>query len=610
MQCYLRTMELRAAKIFSAALVMSAVALGAGCGKSGQSGGSSAAKGDYPLPKNPALSECETGVRGGRLVITDFAGPKTFNPVTANEGSSENIIRLIFSGLTTIDAPTQKVLPALAESWSVDSDKKTWTLKLRQGVRWSDGEPFTADDVVFTWNDLVYNPDIVNVTVDAFRINGKDFTISKVDEFTVRVVTPEAYAPFLENFGTRQILPKHILAKEVASKRFEAAYGVNWSPNQIVGSGPFRIKQFKPGEYTLLERNPYFWMVDSKGTRLPYLDMVVYSVVPDWNTMSLRMLKGESNVYERVRPDELDRFKQEEASGRFKVVDLGIGTETLFFCFNQNTNINSKTGRPHVDQKKLKWFRNTKFRQAMSYAVDRESISRSIYSGRAKPNYGYVTEANFKWFNPTIRQFPYDPRKAKALLAEIGIQDRNGDGLLEDADGNIIEFVFNTNTGNNIRDRMAVLIQDDLKKLGIKLIYQPIEFNALIDKLQTSFDFDCFLLSMAPSANDPLDPSSSLNVLRSEGFTHQWFPRQKKPSTDWEARIDELMDTNLKTLDVAERKKTFDEVQAILSDQVPFIYTVSPLSYAAYSSKLGNVRPTVLHYYRVTWNIEELYFKK
>jgi len=201
-------------------------------------------------------------------------------------------------------------------------------------------------------------------------------------------------------------------------------------------------------------------------------------------------------------------------------------------------------------------------------------------------------------------------KQAKVLLAEIGIQDRDGDGFLEDTEGNVIEFVFNTNTGNNIRDRMAVLIQDDLKKLGIKLIYQPIEFNALIDKIQRSYDFDCFLLSMAPSANDPLDPSSSLNVFRSDGFTHQWFPRQNKPSTEWEARIDELMDANLKTLDFSERKKAFDEVQEILSDQVPFVYTVSPLSYAAYNSKLGNVRPTVLHYYRVTWNIEELYFKK
>jgi len=581
----------------------------AGCSKGPEKGANSGSV-DQPLPQNPMISECEPGVRGGRIVIGDIAAPKTFNPITANEGSSDNVNRLLFSGLTTIDAPSQKVVPALAESWSVAADQKTWTLKLREGVRWSDGHPFTADDVVFTWNDIIYNPKINNVTVDGFRIHGQNFTISKVDDLTVTVVTPEIYAPFLENFGTRQILPKHALAKTVAEGRFEAAYGINAKPSEVVGTGPFRLKQFSPGNLTLLERNPYFWIVDKKGTRLPYFDNVVYTVVPDLNAMALRFLKGESDVDERIRPDEVDRFKAESASGRFKVVELGPGTETLFFCFNQNTNLNAKTGKPIVDPKKLKWFRNTKFRQAISYAIDRDSIVRSLYGGRAKPNYGYVTEANYKWFNPKIRQYPHDLAKARALLAEIGIQDRDGDGFLEDADGNIIEFVFNTNTGNNVREKTSVLIQDDLKKLGLKLIYQPVDFNALIDKIQTTFDFDCFLLSLAPAANDSAtDPSANVNVMKSDGYTHQWFARQKKPSTAWEARIDELEDAELQTLDFNQRKKYYDEIQEILSEQVPFIYTVSPLTYAAYRADLGNVRPTVLHYYRVTWNIEELYFK-
>jgi len=484
-------------------------------------------------------------------------------------------------------------------------------LKLREGVRWSDGHPFSADDVVFTWNDVIYNPEINNVTVDAFRIDGKDFKISKVDDYTIRVITPEIYAPFLEAFGTRQILPKHVLAKAVAEKRFDSAYGINWNPAEIVGTGPFRIKQFKPGEFTLLERNPHFWIVDRTGARLPYLENIVYQVVPDYNAMALRFLQGESDVHERVRPDEFDRFKEQSANGRFRTVELGVATDTLLFCFNQNTNTNPKTGKPYVDPKKLKWFRNAKFRQAISYAIDRESICRSIYSGRAKSNYGYVTEANKQWFNPNIRKYPYDLQKARALLAEIGIQDRNGDGFIEDADGNVIEFVFNTNTGNNVREKTAVLIQDDLKKLGIRLIFQPIDFNTLIDKVNNSYDYECFLMGMTASANDsPTDPSSSMNVFKSDGFTHQWFPRQKKPSTDWEARIDFLVDANLKTLNFAERKKYSDEVQEILSEQVPMIYTVLPLNFVAYRADLQNVRPTVLHYYRVTWNIEEFYFKK
>lgn len=582
-----------------------------GCGKKPDASTPPSSAQDYPLPDPPFVAKCAPGTHGGRLVIADFGTPKTFNPVTANESSSDDINRLLFSGLVSLDAPTQEIVPALAEAWSVAADQKTWTIKLRKGVRWSDGQPFMADDVVFTWRDVIYNTNINNVTVDAFRMDGKDFSVVKVDEHTVRVVTPEVYAPFLENFGTRQILPRHVLARSVAEGRFESAYGINSKPEEVVGTGPFRLKQFKPGEFTLAERNPYFWMVDRKGQRLPYLDHVVYMVVPDMNAMTLRLLKGESDVHERVQPHEYDRFKAESAQGRIKLAELGIGTERLFFCFNQNTNHSAKTGKPYVDPKKLKWFRNTKFRQAIAYAVDRESIIKSIYSGRASPNHGFVTEGDPKWFNPAIPKYPRDLAKARALLKEIGIEDRNGDGFLEDAEGNAIEFVFITNTGNNVRQRTAVLIQEDMKKLGIKLIFQPIEFNTLIDKLNTTYDFDCFMLSLGPGANDsPTDPSSVMNVLKSDAFTHHWFPRQKQPATAWEARLDWLMDAQLKTLDFAGRKKYYDEVQVILSEQVPMIYTVSPQVYAAYRSDLGNVRGTALHYYRLTWNIEELYFRK
>jgi peptide/nickel transport system substrate-binding protein len=582
-----------------------------GCGRKSETSSSGTGGGaEFPLPEKPAVAECEPGVRGGRLVIATFGAPKTFNPITANESSSDDIIRLLFSGLVGIEAPTQQIKPALAESWDVEADQKTWTFRLRKGLRWSDGQPLTADDVVFTW-EVIYDTNIVNVTVDSLRVDGKNFEVSKLDDHTVRIVTPEVYAPFLHNAAVKAILPRHILAKAVAEKRFEAAYGVNSRPTEVVGSGPFRLKEYKPGQHTLVERNPHFWAVDKSGQRLPYLDHVIYTEVPDFNAMALRILQGESDIHERVRPEEYQRFKEAEAKRGIRLAELGVGIEALFFCFNQNTNFNASTGKPYVAPHKLKWFRNTRFRQAISYAVDRESICRSIYSGRAKPSYGYVTESSGQWFNPGVRQYPHDPAKARALLKEIGIEDRNGDGLLEDAEGNVIEFVFNTNTGNNVREKTAVLIQDDLKKLGVKLIFQPIEFNSLIDKISSSYDFDCFLLSLGPSANDPpSDPVGSMNVLKSDGFTHHWFPRQKTPATEWEARMDFLMNAQLKTLDFAERKKYYDEVQVILSEQLPMIYTVAPQSYAAYNSRLGNVRPTVLNYYRATWNIEELYFKK
>jgi peptide/nickel transport system substrate-binding protein len=255
----------------------------------------------------------------------------------------------------------------------------------------------------------------------------------------------------------------------------------------------------------------------------------------------------------------------------------------------------------------LKWFRDTKFRQACSYAIDRESIIKSIFSGRAIPNYGFVTPGNKKWYDPDTPQYPYDVAKALALLKEIGIEKRNGDDFATDADGNKIEFVLNTNTGNGAREKTALLIQSDLKALGFNVILQPIEFNTLVSKIDDTYDYDCILLGLGGGGTDP---SSSMNVIKSSGYTHQWFPRQKAPSTPWEARLDYLMDAQMKTLDFAERKKDFNEVQQILGEQQPMIFTVTPHYYAAIRSDIGNVRATPLSYYRATWNAEELYFKK
>lgn len=578
----------------------------AGCGKSGQPAAPQTAAG-IPLPEHPLIAPCEPGIPGGRLVIATFIDPKTLNPITADDLGSRDIYRLLFNCLVNFDWPSQQATPGLAESWSVGPDQKTWTFKLRKGLLWSDGQPLTADDVVFTYNDLVYNPDFVNVTSDMVRVEGKNFQVNKVDDYTVQIVTPEIFAPLLEAVYNVYILPRHKLAQAVKDKSFTAAYNAETKPEDIVGSGPFRIKQYKSGEYTLVERNPYFWEVDKQGQRLPYLDTIIYTIMPDTKAITLRFLHGESDVNEIVYPDEFDHYKAESANGRFNLLDFGVGPERYFFWFNQNTNSNPKTGKPYLDAKKLKWFCNQTFRQAISYAVDRKSIVKAIYSGRGEPNYGNETAANPKWQNTNVMRYPYDVDKARAILAEIGIKDHDADGYLKDSDGNTIEFSLNTNSGNDTRGKTALMIQEDLKRLGFKVTFQPIEFNALIDKMNNSFDYDCILLALGGGGADPFN---NLNNLKSSGFDHLWFPREKKPSTDWEARIDFLMDANLKTFDYAERKKYYDEVQAILSEQVPMIYTVSPLAAAAVRSDLGNVRATVQSYYRVTWNAEELYFKK
>jgi len=579
----------------------------AGCNKGGNSGAGTASTAMGPLADPPQVATCEPGVPGGKLVIAEIGDPKTFNPITANETSSTDILLRMFSALATIDVPTQKVLPALAESWTVGADKKTWVFKLRKGLRWSDGHPLTADDVVFTFNDVVYNTNIVNVTRDVAQVDGKDFAVSKVDDLTVRIVTPEIYAPFLEFIAAGiSILPQHKLSGAVASKSFESAYGINSKPGDVVGSGPYRLKVFKPAEYTVLERNPYYYVVDSKQQRLPYIDTLIFTSVPDQNALSLRFLAGECDVEELVRPEEVDRFKAEAAKGRFKLLDLGLATERDYISFNMNPEKNPKTGTPYVDPVKLKWFRNTKFRQAVSFAIDRQALVRSTLAGYGEPNYGYAPKGS-PWFNSNIMQFPYNPGKARELLAEIGIKDRDKDGRLEDEENHPIEFVLISNTGNTRREKGSVLIQHDLEQIGMKVTWQPLEFNNLVSKLDSSFDWECVFLGWG---GGPPDPAFGMNIFRSSGFSHHWYPRQKKPSTDWEARLDELANLQLKTLSFDERKKYFDEIQAILTEQEPMIFLTAMKAYAGVRSNLQNVRGSTLDPNRILWNIEECWLKQ
>jgi len=398
-----------------------------------------------------------------------------------------------------------------------------------------------------------------------------------------------------------------VLAKAVADGTFTSAYGVNSDPATVIGSGPYRLKECKPAQYTRLERNPYYFGVDKKGQRLPYFETVVFTVVPNLNAISLRFLSGESDAHDRVFPHEYERFKAEAQKGRFTLLEPGTGLEMSFFWFNQNTNVNATTGKPIVDPAKLKWFRDARFRQACSYAIDRYSITKSVYSGRAAPAYSYGSPGNINWFNPDTRKYPYDVEKAKALLKEMGIEKRNGSEFATDVDGNPIEFVLNSNTGNESREKTAVLIAHDLQQLGFKVTFQPIEFNTLITKINDTRDYQSILMGLAPTSTDP---SGGMAVVKSDGYTHQWFPRQTTPSTDWEARLDHLMDEQNRTLDYAARKKIYDEIQAILAEQQPMIFTVTPMYYAAIRSDVGNVRPSPLTYYRGTWNLRELYYKK
>jgi peptide/nickel transport system substrate-binding protein len=573
-----------------------------GCGEKSSSGPVRA----HPLPSSPLISKSDPGQPGGMLTLAVVGGPRTFNPVLVDDAVSDLVVRFLFSSLVNMDWAAQQAGPGLAESWSVAEDNRTWTFKLRQGVRWSDGRLFSADDVVFTWNAVMLNPEFNRTSFELFRVNGQPFAVAKVDDLTVRVTAPEVFAPFLEFFGTVAILPEHRFESAVREHRFLAHYSVGSRPESIVVSGPFRVKESQPGKFVLLERNPEYWAADKKGQRLPYLDQIRITASGGPGSDIVVFLNGKSDVFENVRADMFDQFQSASSRAHFKLLDLGIGAEREFLWFNQNTNL-SAAGSPLVNPQKLKWFRNKKFRQAVSCAIDRERIAKEAYHGHAQPIFDFISSENKKWNNPDVSRFSYDPARARSLLTESGIADAKNEGVARDGDGNPIEIILHSNSGNPLREKAAAFIVEDLKKVGIKLTYTPVSFDLLRQKIDQNFDYECALIGLGGGG---ADPSSQINVLKSSEPLHQWFPQQKIPSTDWEARIDALMDAQTRTLDFAARKKAFDEVQMILADELPMIYTVSPTVTAAARETIGNLRPSVMTPYRLTWNIEELYFRR
>ncbi len=559
-----------------------------------------------PLSRDALVVPGEIGKYGKTLVTAISQEPRSFNRVVSSDSATADVTDRIFADLVHINRETQEVEPALAKSWEYSPDRRTLTMHLRQDILFSDGQPFTADDVLFTFQ-VIYDPKVNSPQADQLKINGKPFVVRKIDDLTVQFQFPEP-APKIERvFDSIFILPKHKLEAAYKAGTFSSAWPISSSPDEIVGLGPFKFSRYVPGQYVELVRNPYYWKVDQRGNRLPYLSKLVLMIIPNRDTQILNFESGNLDLLNEVRASDFAALAQQALAKGIQVRDLGPGLTSELMWFNQNRNSNPRTRRPYVNPVKLKWFTNQKFRQAVSYAIDRKSLVNLVYQGRATEAFGPLTASDRAWFNPQIQQYPCSVETAKSLLTEAGFRFVGSptSPQLVDASNHPVKFTLITNAGNRSREKMGALIQNDLGKIGIQANFTPIEFTALISKIMESFDYDACLLG---PTNTDTDPSSQINFWLSSAPNHQWFPNQKKPATPWEARIDALMLDQSMAPDFNQRKKDFDEVQTIVSEQLPFIYLVSPDVLVAAKNGLGNFRPAVLDHHTL-WNCEQLFWK-
>jgi len=542
--------------------------------------------------EDPKVMEGEVGKYGGTLVWSVFgSGPKTFNFPIAQETSSTTPLGFLFDGLTETNGVTTDVEPALAETWEFSQDGLVWIFHLRKGVTWFDGEPFTAGDVIFTYNDIIYNEDITCDMRDLLTIEGKIIKVEKVDNYTVRFTLPVPYAPLLRHLGTA-IMPKHILEDAVKKGTYMTTWGVDTPPNKVIGTGPFMMKKYLLDDRIIFQRNPHYWKVDKEGNQLPYLDGMIMLIVSSTDTQLLKFQAGEIDVY-GMRGEDYAVLKPKEKEGNFTITEGGATFGSQFVILNWS----------HPDPVKFKWFNNRQFREALAYSIDRETFIDNVMYGFGLPQWSSVSPAVKGFYNPEVKKYPYDLKKAKKILSEAGFTLRKG--KLYDSDGNQVEFELFTNSGNSIREALDTLLADDLKKLGMSVHFRPLDFNLLVQRLTTKprGDWDAIILGLTGG----VEPHGGANVWKSDGGLHSWN-YDPENRYEWERKVDDLFNEGVQELDSQKRKLIYNQWQMIVSEELPFLYAALSTYLSVARNTLKNTRPTA--YGGALWNVPVLYLEK
>jgi peptide/nickel transport system substrate-binding protein len=601
----------RKVKLFSSALL--GAALIAGC--SGEKPQASAPKGaEAPVPAittpEPKVQPGTIGKYGGTLHMPAYEDPKTLNPALVTDSTSARFVSYTFEGLVELHPFTFQIEPALASSWSVSEDKKTYTFKLRKGVQWSDGTPLTADDVVFTFNDVIANEKIPTDTRDTIEVDGKLPEVKKVDDTTVAITTPKPFQPFLRLIGGVPILPKHALAKTVTQTDktgapvFNQTWALDADITQIVSNGPWIYESYQPAQRMVFKRNPNYWRVNEQNQPLPYFDRLDVAFLKNVDTALLKFQAGETDA-QWLRGKDYPLMKPLEQKQNFTIVNGGPDWRLSYFELNINDRKNAQ-GKPYVDPVKSAWLRDVRFRRALAHALDRDSIKKNVLRNMGVEQNSPVFQKS-PYFSPDANvMYPYDLAKAEALLTEAGFK-KAADGMLRDAKGNPVKLEMIMETGSPEGEQEANIWKTDLKKLGIDLKLSPMTFNSKLDRLQNTRDWE---ITMGAFGAGP-DPFDASNLWKSSGHAHSFNhdPKTAKAHTAWEARIDEILADASTNFDEDRRKSLYSEFQKILTEESVLIYRPVFLYTVAVRNNLGNAQPSPYSSLGSSWNSWELYRK-
>lgn len=509
--------------------------------------------------------------RGGELRFALHDDPKTTDPFLAADESAEAVLYLTEGVLIRVNRLTQQPEPELAESWKISRDGRKIVLRLRRGVRFPGGAPFTSADVVDTFHKLL-DPALHSPIADTFQTGRGAVTVTAGGVDTVTVEFPAPAGDIERMFDSVAIV--------------SAKAGKRPAP----GLGPFLIAERHSGAFFLLRRNPDYWKRDSAGRPLPRVDSMRLDIQPNRDLEALRFLRGEAALIDSLTPELFERLSAQRPGTAF---DAGPTLQSEFLWFNESS-------RAPLSEAAKGWFRSSAFRRAVSEAVNRADLCRVVYRGHATPALGLVSPGNRRWFDERLRPDAYDPAAARKRLEGVGF--RLKDGVLRDPGGHAVEFSVITNAGSQTRERMAAMIQQDLLRIGIRLNIVTLDFPSLIERMTRTLNYEACLLGLV---NVDPDPSELMNVLLSSAANHPWNPSQKIPATDWEAEIDRRMLAQAATADPAARKAAFDRVQEILQERAPIVCLLHPNALVAISKPVVGAKPAAF-FPHTFWDAERL----
>jgi peptide/nickel transport system substrate-binding protein len=492
-------------------------------------------------------------------------------------------------GLLTLDPSTLEYIPYQAESYTISKDKKTWTVKIRSGMKWSDGKPVIVDDYITSYK-IFTDPAVESSYADGYflNVNGqpKPIVFSKVDEGTIKITFPVAKVDAIETLAFFRVQPAHIFGPVYAKdpKKVKEIWPLNVDPKEIVSLGAFKLASFRQGERVVYEKNPTFgeWNKDDKGRPLPYLDGITEKQYKDRNALVAGWLSGEFETFTPLNADDIAQTKSRIDGGQLKAtlkVNIGLGSTADRIVFNHNKRGNDfKKGL----------FRNAEFRRAISYVTNRPAMVDIALGGLGAPAYSGVYGYLKQWVNKDVPKFDYDLEKAGAIFKKLGFSKKNADGILMDNKGRALEFDLVYNAPNSRRARLAQVFVGDAKKAGLKVNLAPVpnaNWGDMLDRDDNkpdAPDFDAIIVAVGGGGF--IFPFSEFQELcKGEGH---WWNKTGKCQETWENQIEALYERGTREFDTKKRIAIGNSIQNVYAQQLPQIFLVALNLHAAWDNRL------------------------